>query len=187
MPTHDKSESSNGELTKDEKRNGKKRWALLLLLLGFLILGVSMVSMYLSNDAQMDHKGGIPTSETALQKIINDDMTKEERQAAVNEQVANGYMNVNFSPYATFDASGTSVDFTLTNSHGNNHDVVFEILNADDEVIYKSAKVPTGYEVKEVVLSKPLPAGIYENYRVRMGYGDNGNVVSSFPLTIQAQ
>jgi len=113
------------------------------------------------------------------------EMDESQRQAELNAIVEKGKMNVNYSPKAVF--SGTvSETFNIKNIKNNHHQIVFEILDEDGVSLYQSKKIEPGYEMNRIELEKELSKGTHE-CKIKVGYAEEGNVSSAFPLTIEVK
>jgi hypothetical protein len=108
-----------------------------------------------------------------------------ERQEAIDAIVEEGKMNVNYSPKAVFEGK-TSVLFNVKNIKNNHAPIQFEIYDENDRCIYTSKQIEPGYEMNRVELEKELPKGIHE-CSIKIGYAEEGNVFSLFPITIEVK
>lgn len=107
------------------------------------------------------------------------------RQAELNAIVEEGKMNVNYSAKAIFDGS-MSETFNIKNIKNNHHPIVFEIFDETGECVYVSKKIEPGYEMNQIKLDKELSKGSHE-CKIKVGYAEEGNVSSAFPLTIEVR
>ena len=108
-----------------------------------------------------------------------------QRQAELNAIVEEGKMNVNYSPKAIFKGT-VSQSFNIKNIKNNHHPIVFEIVDENGECLYQSKKIEPGYEMNTIELEKNLSKGIHE-CKIKVGYAEEGNVSSAFPLTIEVK
>ena len=108
-----------------------------------------------------------------------------ERQRLVNTIVEEGTMNVNYSSKAVFQGK-TSELFNIKNIENNHYPIVFEIFDENEECIYESKKIKPGFEMNSIELEKELSKGIHE-CKIKIGYAEEGNVSSVFPLTIEVR
>lgn len=108
-----------------------------------------------------------------------------ERQEAIDAIVEEGKMNVNYSPKAVFKGK-TSVLFNVKNIKNNHAPIRFEIYDENDRCIYKSKQIEPGFEMNIVELEKELPKGIHK-CSIKIGYAEEGNVSSVFPLSIEVR
>jgi len=107
------------------------------------------------------------------------------RQAELNAIVEKGKMNVNYSAKAVFEGS-MSETFNIKNIKNNHHPIVFEIFDETGECVYVSKKIEPGYEMNQIELEKELSKGTHE-CKIKVGYAEEGNVSSAFPLTIEVR
>ena len=54
------------------------------------------------------------------------------------------------------------------------------------EDIYESKKIEPGYEMNQIELEKELSKGVHE-CKLIVGYAEEGNVSSAFPITIEVK
>ena len=108
-----------------------------------------------------------------------------QRQEELNAIVEKGKMNVNYSAKAVFEGS-VSADFNIKNIKNNHHPIVFEIYDETGECVYASKKIEPGYEMNQIELDKELSKGTHE-CKIKVGYAEEGNVTSAFPLTIEVR
>lgn len=126
-----------------------------------------------------------PTSEyeTKVDEIveIDDSQQQEELNAIVEE----GKMNVNYSSKALF-VGDTSERFNVKNIENNHYPIVFSLYDEEDNCIYTSKKIEPGYEMKKIQLEQKLSKGVHEG-KLKVGYAEEGNVSSVFPITIEVR
>lgn len=108
-----------------------------------------------------------------------------QRQAELNAIVEEGKINVNYSPRAIFQGT-ISETFNIKNIKNNHYPIIFEILDEKGECIYTSKKIEPGYELSQIELDEELPKGTH-NCKIKVGYAEEGNVSSAFPLTIEVK
>lgn len=108
-----------------------------------------------------------------------------ERQAELNAIVETGKMNVNYSANAIFDGT-VSESFNVKNIPNNHYPIIFEIFDETGESIYVSKKIEPGYEMNQIELEKELSKGMHA-CKIMVGYAEEGNVSSAFPLTIEVR
>lgn len=108
-----------------------------------------------------------------------------ERQAELNAIVEKGKMNVNYSAKAIFDGT-VSESFNVKNIQNNHYPIIFEIFDETGEKVYVSKKIEPGYEINQIELKKELAKGMHE-CKIIVGYAEEGNVSSAFPLTIEVR
>ena len=121
--------------------------------------------------------------ESNVNQITEIDMSK--RQEELDAIVEEGKMNVNYSSKAVF--SGTvSQTFNIKNIMNNHHPIVFTLYDEGGDCIYTSKKIEPGYEMNQIELSKELSKGTHE-CKLKVGYAEEGNVTSAFPITIEVK
>lgn len=121
--------------------------------------------------------------ETNVNQITEIDASK--RQAELNAIVEKGKMNVNFSSKVVFNGT-VSETFNIKNIKNNHHAIVFELFDESGDCIYTSKKIEPGYEMNQIELDKELSKGTHE-CKLKVGYAEEGNVSSAFPITIEVK
>lgn len=119
--------------------------------------------------------------EKAVDKITEIDY--EERQEELNQVVEDGMMNVQYSLSCEFDGK-VSTSFNVKNIENNKYPIKFELLDENGKVIYKSNKIERGYELNSIELDEELSKGTHD-CQIEIGYAEEGNVASVFPITIE--
>lgn len=124
-----------------------------------------------------------PEYEVAVDKITEIDYA--ERQEQLNQVVEDGMMNVQYSLSCEFDGK-ISTSFNVKNIENNKYPIVFRLMDEEGSVIYESAKIERGYELNSIELTKELSKGTH-NCKIEIGYAEEGNVSSIFPITIEVK
>ena len=119
--------------------------------------------------------------EKVVDKITEIDY--EERQEELNQVVEDGMMNVQYSLSCEFDGK-LSTSFNVKNIENNKYPIKFELLDEKGKVIYKSNKIERGYELNSIELDEELSKGTHD-CQIEIGYAEEGNVASVFPITIE--
>ena len=121
--------------------------------------------------------------ETKVDEITEIDDSKQ--QEMLNAIVEEGKMNVNYSSKAIFVGT-TSEKFNIKNIKNNHYPIVFSLYDEEDNCIYTSRKIEPGFEMKKIQLDRSLSKGIHEG-KLKVGYAEEGNVSSVFPITIEVR
>ena len=124
-----------------------------------------------------------PEYEVAVDKITEIDYA--ERQEQLNQVVEDGMMNVQYSLSCEFNGK-ISTSFNVKNIENNKYPIVFRLMDEEGSVIYESAKIERGYELNSIELTKELSKGTH-NCKIEIGYAEEGNVSSIFPITIEVK
>ena len=138
-----------------------------LFLLGYSCASEPVISVY----------------ETNVNRITEIDYSK--RQAELDALVEEGKMNVNYLSKAIFQGK-VSRQFNIKNIQNNHYPIIFRIYNENGECIYTSNKIEPGYEMNQIELQKELSKGTHK-CKLQVGYAEEGNVSSAFPLTIEVR
>ena len=159
----------------EKKENDKNRVVkILILIILLLLLLIGFIGFYF-----LGHKEH-SEFENRVNEITEIDYSKQ--QDALNQIVADGMMNVQYSLSAEFNGK-VSTSFNVKNIKNNHYPIVFSIFDEDDNEIYQSKKIERGYEINSIELNKELPKGSHD-CKIQIGYAEEGNVSSSFPITI---
>lgn len=156
----------------------KKKSKSIYISIGILIL---LFVMFMGHSCEPEP--AISEYESNVNQITEIDMSK--RQAELNAIVEKGKMNVNYSSQAVFHGS-VSENFNIKNIKNNHYPIVFELFDETGDCIYQSKKIEPGYEMNRIELDKALPKGIHE-CKLVVGYAEEGNVSSAFPITIEVK
>lgn len=130
-----------------------------------------------------DEKEPLSEYEEQVNAITEIDYSKQ--QDALNAIVEEGKMNVNYSSEAVFKGT-VSEKFNIKNIKNNHHPIVFELYDEEEECLYLSKKIEPGYEMNYIQLNKALEKGVHE-CKLKVGYAEEGNVSSVFPITIEVR
>lgn len=150
---------------------------------GYLCGGVLLLSLLILLCYSCGQERVVSQYETNVNRIEEIDYT--DRQTELNGLVEEGKMNVNYSSKAVFKGK-VSESFNIKNIKNNHHPIVFEIFDENDMCVYSSKKIEPGYEMSQIELEKELSKGIHE-CRLKVGYAEEGNVSSAFPITIEVK
>lgn len=159
------------------KNNKKERFIIFVLCLLLLMLSVFWGFHYWKS---------LNTSspyETKVDAITQIDYTK--RQEAINQVVADGMINIQYSMGAVFKGK-VSQSFNVKNNINNHYPLAFEIYDENGISIYQSKLIEPGYEINKIELTKPLDKGVHD-CTIKIGYANAGNVSSVFPITIEVK
>lgn len=174
--TESVNENTENKMDKKEKnkKDKKKPIIIILILIIFALLAGGYCGYkYLTRDTSKLYE-----ESTKIAKI-----SQEDRQAAVNQIVEDGMMNVNYQTGATFKGK-ESTDFKVTNIENNKHPIVFKLMDQDGNEVYKSEKIKQGYECTHITLDKEYKKGDYE-WQIVLGYADGeSNAYSAFPIYV---
>lgn len=156
----------------------KKKSKSIYIGIGILIL---LFVMFMGHSCEPEL--AISEYESNVNQITEIDASK--RQAELNAIVEKGKMNVNYSSQAVFHGS-VSERFNIKNIKNNHYPIVFELFDETGDCIYKSKKIEPGYEMNRIELDKALSQGKHECQLI-VGYAEEGNVSSAFPITIEVK
>ena len=121
--------------------------------------------------------------ENKVNQIKEIDTSK--RQEELNMLVEEGKMNVNYSSKAIFKGR-MSESFNIKNIKNNHQAIEFQLYDETGECIYSSKKLAPGYEMTSIELEKELTKGVHQG-KLKVGYAEEGNVSSAFPITIEVR
>ena len=158
-------------------RLGKKQNMIYIIVLVLLVLFLAVVGYSCGQEL------AVSEYENHVNRIKEMDSSK--MQTELNALVEKGKMNVNYSSCAIFKGK-VSESFNIKNIKNNHYPIVFEILNENGDCLYQSKKIQPGYELSQIELKRELPKGTY-NCKLKVGYAEEGNVFSAFPITIEVR
>lgn len=162
---------------KNKKKKRKRRGQKIIIALIVLIL------LFIVFRCSKPEQKVITEYEKNVNAITQIDYSK--RQEALNAIVDEGKMNVNYSSEAVFDGT-TSVKFNVKNIKNNHYPIVFALYDEEENVIYTSKKIEPGYELNCIQLTQALSKGTHE-CKLKVGYAQEGNVSSVFPIKIEVR
>lgn len=142
------------------------------------VIGLMAAALYQRDVPVKPNNGELNAKMSKISEISDED-----KQAAINQLVEEGTINVTYASKATFDLHGKSTLFCVRNIENNHYPVVFEIFDDHGDSIFMSDPMEPGYEVTEITLAEALPEGVYD-FKISVGYENNGNVRSTFPLQV---
>lgn len=164
---------------KKDNQGKKKR-----ILVGQVMLAILLLILLLfSFRCGRDDAPAVAEYEQNVNAITEIDYS--ERQEAVDTIVEEGKMNVNYSPKAVFEGK-TSVIFNVKNIKNNHAPIQFSIYDENKGCIYTSKKIEPGYEINSIELERDLEKGVHE-CSIKIGYAEEGNVSSVFPISIEVR
>ena len=92
-----------------------------------------------------------------------ENLSQEEIEAALNEKVAQGMINISMNTAPVFADGQAQGNVMIVNETINNYPQKVEFLRNDtQEVIYTSNAIPVGSKIEHAALDVDLDAGTYE-------------------------
>ena len=92
-----------------------------------------------------------------------DNLSPEEIEAALNNKVAEGMINISMNTAPYFENGTAEGNVMIVNESINNYPQQVEFIRNDtQEVIYQSKAIPVGSKIERAALDVELPAGTYE-------------------------
>lgn len=175
-------DNNNKDKEKENKNKGKKRLVVVIIVLIILwlftvVLGVGLFLRNNDGDDKPDHDSDF---DQGMEKILEIDPA--ERKAYLDKLVADGQININYSPSAKFEGK-KSTAICVRNIDNNKDNIIFKLYDEDGNEIYTSKEIQRGYECTSITLDKALPKGEH-NGKISIGYVSGGNVTSMFPITL---
>lgn len=169
-----RSEEVKTEIKKEKKNNANKYLVVIIILL-LLLMGVG--GWHLLNNKEVSE------FEQKVNAITEIDYSKQ--QEALNQLVEEGMINIQYSLSAVFNGK-VSESFNVKNIKNNHHPIVFKIFDEEGNQIYESKQIALGYEINSIELDKELSKGTHQ-CKIQIGYATEGNVSSTFPITIEVK
>ena len=92
-----------------------------------------------------------------------DQMTPEEIEAALNNKVSEGMINISMNTAPYFENGASEGNVMIVNESINNYPQQVEFIRNDTgEQVYQSNAIPVGSKIERAALDVELPAGTYE-------------------------
>ena len=125
--------------------------------------------------------------DTKYEQAVNaiTEIDYEERQKELDRIVEEGMINIQYSASASFEGK-VSTRFNVKNIDNNKQPIQFTIMDENGDIIYKSKQIERGYEINAIELDKELSKGTH-NGKISIGYVEEGNVTSLFPITLEVR
>ncbi len=173
--------------------NGSNR-KLIIAIVGVILALLISAAVFFSLMGSLNNNGNhinisAPSASTSSPIVYDNNVTEggwdvlseEEVQAALNNKVEEGLINIsmNTSPY--FKNGSSAGNLMIVNELVNNYPQKVQIYRNDtDELIYTSGAIPVGSKIETAKLDVVLPAGTYECTAMFHSLDPNtGNIVGS--------
>ena len=169
---------------KQRKQQERKRKRNIKRIIRRIILGILLVLLGCCIYRCADKKNK-PLSEYEVKVNEITDIDESKQQEQLNAIVEEGKMNVNYSSKAIFKGK-VSEQFNVKNIKNNHYPIVFELYDEKGNCLFESKKIAPGYEMTKIELVQDLSKGIHE-CKLKVGYAEEGNVSSVFPITIEVK
>lgn len=163
---------------KNRTRN-KKRYVYFILV-GLII---ALCALFARSCGMQSSPLAASEYEERVNEITEIDYFKQQEE--LNAIVEEGKMNVNYCSKAVFRGK-ESQQFNIKNIQNNHHPIIFELYDENGTCIYVSKRIKPGYEMNSIELEKELPLGEHA-CQLKVGYIEEGNVSSVFPITIEVK
>ncbi len=163
------------EKAKKRKRKVAGRFACLVLVVLFVLFFLIRCAF----------PAPMPVSEYEQNVNAITEIDYSKQQEALNAIVEEGKMNVNYCSNAIFDGA-VSQKFNIKNIRNNHYPILFSLYDEKEQCIYASKKIEPGYEMNQIELQKELTKGTHQ-CTLQVGYAEEGNVTSVFPITIEVR
>ena len=151
-----------------EKRDAKSRTIVIVCAsaLALLVsLGVYGIVRLMHKPAATDpsaQAGGLVYDSSAVEGGW-ENLSPEEIEAALNEKVAEGMINISMNTAPYFEDGSAEGNVMIVNEAINNYPQKVEFIRNDTgETIYASNAIPVGSKIERAKLDVELPAGTYE-------------------------
>ena len=153
---------------KFEKRDAKSRTLVILAVVGLaaaLTVGIFTAVRMLHDPMSKEEaraKAGIVYDSSATEGGW-DNLSPEEIEAALNNKVAEGMINISANTAPIFEDGASEGNLMLVNESINNYPQKVQIVRNDTgEQIYESGAIAVGSKIERAKLDVVLPAGTYE-------------------------
>lgn len=156
----------------------KKNTALWVTIIALLLVIIGILIWLLLLKFGTGNKPNMGQLMSQINQIT--EMDDADKQAAVNKLVAENEINISYETRPVF-TDNISTNFRVVNIPNNHFPIVFILFDENDNVIYESDQIAPGYEVVGISLETPLEKGVH-NGSIQIGYYNEGNVLSKFPI-----
>lgn len=167
-----------------EKKKLSKTQVVLLAGFGVLLTAVIVIGVLLLLKSQE-----VPATSFGAGNVVLDEDNGEDLIAELTRKAAEGQFEVKMNAEWSFpNGASPSTDAYVANSRANRLPVYFEVTlgdNDDSEVIYTSPEIPVGSAVKDITLTKDLPAGDYETVCTYHLLNEDKTVRSSVSVVVR--
>lgn len=170
---------------KDGKTRSAKKSRKTIILISVLVVVIMMligVIVYLlwPKEAKNDDD---------VKPMIVTEENKDDIIGELEKDSTDKMYNCRMSTNWTFEnGEAKSEDAYVANTDYNHYAVYFEVqIDSTKEIVYTSANIPVGSEVKGLTLDKPLEAGEYPATVIYHLLDDDGKEVSSVGFTVNIQ
>lgn len=163
--------ASRSEQMQQQEKKKKKPVVLIIII---ILLAAALVLGYVY--FIMPGQAGEPTSEElaaeqAAQMGILPDMSAEDIEKRLNEQIDKSMLNISINQNPVFENGETEGNLRIENIPANHYAMTVEIVREDNgESVYKSGLISPGYFVEKAKLSVPLEKGVYKAVAVFTAY-----------------
>ena len=156
------------EVYQDHPKQAKNNFRVVLavaLLVCTIGAGIFLITRLVSKPLSKEEaraKAGIVYDSSAVEGGW-DQMTPEEIEAALNNKVAEGMINISANTAPIFEDGSSEGNLMLVNESINNYPQKVQIVRNDTgEQIYESGAIAIGSKIERARLDVDLPAGTYE-------------------------
>lgn len=135
-----------------------------LIALALLVIIAVIVTFAVKKNAPVDSpaQAGIVYDSSATEGGW-DNLSPEELEAALNEKVAEGMINISMNTAPCFENGAADGNLMIVNESINNYPQKVQIIcNDTGEQIYESGAIAVGSKIERAKLDAALPAGTYE-------------------------
>ena len=152
---------------KFEKQDAKSRTLVIVCVIALtaaLTLGIGTVVKLAvkPGSTQSEQKAGIVYDSGAIEGGW-DNLSPEELEAALNEKVAEGMINISMNTAPYFENGSTDGNLMIVNESINNYPQKVQIVRNDTgEQIYESGAIAVGSKIERAKLDVDLTVGTYE-------------------------
>lgn len=149
------------------KRKSRPRKAVLIgaavlaaIAVGLIVFALTTINRTIDEDASK--KAGIVYDSAAVEGGW-DNLSPEELEAALNEKVAEGMINISMNTAPYFENGSGDGNLMIVNESINNYPQKVQIVcNDTGEQIYESGAIAVGSKIERAKLDTELLAGTYE-------------------------
>ena len=150
------------------------------LLAGSAIMAVGLVENTKKPADVIDDTSAGLVFDEAAEEGGWEQLTREEIEAKLNEQLEEGMINISMNTSPWFEDGASKGNLMIVNEAINRYPQKVQIIRNDtEEIIYTSGAIPVGSKIEAAALDVDLEAGTYECTALFHSLDNSGNIIGS--------
>lgn len=150
------------------------------LLAGSAIMAVGLVENTKKPADVIDDTSAGLVFDEAAEEGGWEQLTREEIEAKLNEQLEEGMINISMNTSPWFEDGASKGNLMIVNEAINRYPQKVQIIRNDtEEIIYTSGAIPVGSKIEAAALDVDLEAGTYECTALFHSLDESGDIIGS--------